>query len=110
MHKRLIEILQLCSSSGLILVPSEADRKGERGADISKFLQGKNGSAEERLRLFRLAWDMTISGFGGRQALYEQFFFGDPVRMKHALYGIYDRSEYVERVQKFIADDNWPEV
>ena len=109
-HKRLIEILQLCSSSGLILVPSEADRKGERGADISKFLQGKNGSAEERLRLFRLAWDMTISGFGGRQALYEQFFFGDPVRMKHALYGIYDRSEYVERVQKFIADDNWPEV
>ena len=102
--------VQLCSSSGLILVPSEADRKGERGADISKFLQGKNGSAEERLRLFRLAWDMTISGFGGRQALYEQFFFGDPVRMKHALYGIYDRSEYVERVQKFIADDNWPEV
>ena len=109
-HKRLIEILQLCSSSGLILVPSEADWKGERSADIGKFLQGKNGSAEERLRLFRLAWDMTISGFGGRQALYEQFFFGDPVRMKHALYGIYDRSEYVDRVQKFIADDNWPDA
>jgi len=109
-HKRLIEILQLCSSSGLILVPSEADWKGERSADIGKFLQGKNGSAEERLRLFRLAWDMTISGFGGRQALYEQFFFGDPVRMKHALYGIYDRSDYVDRVQKFIADDNWPDA
>ncbi len=91
-------------------MPSEADWKGERSADIGKFLQGKNGSAEERLRLFRLAWDMTISGFGGRQALYEQFFFGDPVRMKHALYGVYDRSDYVDRVQKFIADDNWPDA
>ena len=60
-HKRLIEILQLCSSSGLIMVPSQADREGDRSSDIDKFLQGKNGSAEERLRLFRLAWDMTIS-------------------------------------------------
>jgi len=109
-HKRLIEILQLCSSSGLIMVPSQADWEGERSSDIDKFLQGKNGSAEERLRLFRLAWDMTISGFGGRQALYERFFFGDPVRMKHALYGVYDRTEYVDRVQKFVANDSWPEA
>ena len=109
-HKRLMEILQLCSSSGLIMVPSEADWTGERSDDIAKFLQGKNGSAEERLRLFRLAWDMTISGFGGRQSLYERFFFGDPVRMKHALYGVYDRSEYVDRVERFLADDTWPRV
>ena len=107
-HQRLMEILQLCSSSGLIMVPSEADWTGERSGDISKFLQGKNGSAEERLRLFRLAWDMTISGFGGRQSLYERFFFGDPVRMKHALYGVYDRSTYVDRVERFLADDTWP--
>ena len=109
-HKRLMEVLQLCSSSGLIMVPSQADWEGERSGDIDKFLQGKNGSAEERLRLFRLAWDMTISGFGGRQALYERFFFGDPVRMKHALYGVYDRSEYVDRVQRFVANDSWPEA
>jgi 4-hydroxyphenylacetate 3-monooxygenase len=107
-HKRLMEVLQLCSSSGLIMIPSEADWTGERSGDIAKFLQGKNGSAEERLRLFRLAWDMTISGFGGRQSLYERFFFGDPVRMKHALYGVYDRSEYVDRVERFLADDAWP--
>ena len=46
----------------------------------------------------RLAWDMTISAFGGRQKHYETFFFGDPVRMKQALYNVYDRSEYVARV------------
>ena len=41
--------------------------------------------------------------FGGRQAHYENFFFGDPVRMRQALYTVYDRSEYVERVRRFVA-------
>jgi 4-hydroxyphenylacetate 3-monooxygenase len=107
-HRRLIEILQLCSSSGLIMIPTEADRLGEGSADIKKFLQGKNGDSDERLKLFRLAWDMSLSSFGGRQGLYEQFFFGDPVRMKQALYGLYDRQPYVDRVNAFIADDGWP--
>ena len=60
--------------------------------------------------MFRLAWDMTISGFGGRQSHYEQFFFGDPVRMKQALYGVYDRRECVDRVNRFVADTGWPET
>ena len=51
---------------------------------------------------------MTISGFGGRQSHYERFFFGDPVRMRQALYGVYDRTPLVERVKRFVADDAWP--
>ena len=108
--KRLTEILQLIASSGLIMIPTAADINGPRGADIAKYLQGAGGPAAERVRLFRLAWDMTISGFGGRQALYERFFFGDPVRMKQALYGIYDRSALIERVRNFVADDAWPVI
>ena len=108
-YKRLIEIMQLIASSGLIMIPTNADLNGPRGADIAKYLQGAKGSADERVRLFRLGWDMSISGFGGRQALYERFFFGDPVRMRQALYGIYDRSDAVSRVQAFVADTNWPE-
>ena len=46
---------------------------------------------------------MTLSGFGGRQSLYERFFFGDPLRMRQALYTVYDRSAYVERVHRFVA-------
>ena len=108
MYKRLIEIVQLIASSGLIMIPTEADLHGPRSAEIAKYLQGAKGSAEERVRLFRLAWDMSISGFGGRQALYERFFFGDPVRMRQALYGVYDRSEAVSRVNAFAADTDWP--
>ena len=103
-YKRLIEIMQLIGSSGLIMIPTEADLAGPRAAQIAKYLQGANGTADERVRLFRLAWDMSISGFGGRQALYERFFFGDPVRMRQALYAIYDRTALVDRVNAFVAD------
>jgi 4-hydroxyphenylacetate 3-monooxygenase len=109
-YKRLIEIMQLVASSGLIMIPTDADLRGPMGPSIARYLQGAGGPADERVRLFRLGWDMSISGFGGRQALYERFFFGDPVRMRQALYGIYDRSAAVARVKEFVADESWPPV
>jgi 4-hydroxyphenylacetate 3-monooxygenase len=108
-YRRLVEIMQLVTTSGLITIPTEADFDGPRGADIAKYLQGATSSAEERVALFRLAWDMSISAFGGRQSHYELFFFGDPPRMKQALYGMYDRTECVDRVNAFVANTGWPE-
>ena len=102
-YHRMVEILELISSSGMIMIPTEDDRLGPRAADIRKYLGSAGPSSDDRVRLFRLAWDMTLSGFGGRQSLYERFFFGDPVRMRQALYTIYDRSAYVERVGRFVA-------
>lgn len=107
-YQRLVEILRLVTSSGLIMIPTAADHEGPMGERIQKYLASAGGSAEERVRMMRLAWDMTISGFGGRQAHYENFFFGDPVRMKQALYNVYDRTAMVDRVKAFVADDTWP--
>ena len=109
-YRRLVEILQLVTTSGLITIPTEADFDGPRGDDIAKYLQGANSSAEQRVALFRLAWDMSISAFGGRQSHYELFFFGDPPRMKQALYGVYDRRACVERVNAFVANTDWPQI
>jgi len=103
LYPRMVEIIQLLSASGLIMIPTERDRKGPMGESIAKFLQAKNATAEERVKLYRLAWDMTISSFGARQNLYEKFFFGDPVRTQCALYGVYDKAPYVERVKAFLA-------
>ncbi len=102
LYPRMNEIIQLLSASGLIMIPTEADRKGPMGDKIDKFLQARNASAEERIKLYRLAWDMTISSFGARQNLYEKFFFGDPVRTQCALYEGYDKEPYVERIKAFL--------
>ena len=101
-YPRMVEVLQLLSASGLIMIPTEAERHGPMADAVDRFLQAKNVGADERIRLFRLAWDMTISGFGGRQNLYEKFFFGDPVRTQGALYQSYDKEPYVQRVAEFL--------
>ncbi|WP_309571846.1 4-hydroxyphenylacetate 3-monooxygenase, oxygenase component [Deinococcus sp.] len=107
-YARLPELLQLLGASGIIMMPSRADREGPLGPQISKYLQAGRASADDRLRLFRLAWDMSMSSFGGRQSLYEKFFFGDPVRMHSALYEVYDKAPYVARVHDFLARSDRP--
>lgn len=102
-YPRMVELLQLLAASGLIMIPTEADQGGPMADAIDRFLQASNATAQERIQLFRLAWDMTISSFGGRQNLYEKFFFGDPVRTQAALYQGYDTSEMVARVDAFLA-------
>jgi len=55
----------------------------------------------------RLAWDIAISTFGSRQALYEYYFFGDPVRMAGALISGYGREPYMTHVREFLARDSF---
>jgi 4-hydroxyphenylacetate 3-monooxygenase len=106
LYPRLIEILQLLGASGLIMLPQSVDLHSDMAPYIDRYLQGRNASAQERVPLFRLAWDMSISAFGARQVLYERFFFGDPVRMVSALYSVYDKEPYKERIRHFLERNN----
>lgn len=101
-YPRMVEIIQLLGASGLMALPTEADLRGEAGPDIERYLQARSAPAAERVRLFRLAWDAALSSFGARQALYERFFFGDPVRMMSALYSVYDKEPAMERIRAFL--------
>jgi len=101
-YPRIAEIIQQLGASGLMAIPTEADFKGGLRPAIDRYLQAANAEAEERVKLFRLAWDIGVSAFGGRQVLYERFFFGDPVRMAGALYQSYDKRPYVEKVERFL--------
>ena len=102
LYPRLREILEQIGASGLITLPSERDFKGPLAPLLEKYLQGATLEAKERVALFRLAWDMTLSGFGARQELYERFFFGDPVRMYQTLFSVYDKEPYKERIRAYL--------
>ena len=101
-YPRLSEIIQQLGASGLMAIPSESDFQSELKPDLDKYLQSANGEAYDRVQLFRLAWDVSMSAFGTRQTLYERFFFGDPVRMASALYNGYDKQVYIDRVEEFL--------
>lgn len=106
LYPRMVEIVQLLGASGLMAIPSEADLDGPIGDDVRKYLQAAKGDARERIAVFRLAWDVACSSFGGRQELYERFFFGDPVRMAGALYSLYDKAPLMERIHQFLHRDD----
>jgi 4-hydroxyphenylacetate 3-monooxygenase len=101
-YPRFAEIVQLLGASGLISIPTENDFDSEIRPDLDRYLQSKAKNAQDRVKLFRLAWDMTMSAFGTRQTLYERFFFGDPVRLTSDLYLNYEKDKYVKQVQDFL--------
>lgn len=102
--QRLPEIIRKFSASGLMALPAEADfTNPEERADLDAYLQGATITAEARARLFKLALDASLTGFAGRESLYEYFFFGDPVRMASALVSTYDRTPYQRQVRELLS-------
>ena len=95
-------IMKQLGASGLMAIPpAEILNSSEKG-DVDRYFQAKLADGEERIRLFKLAWDASGSSFGGRQDLYERFFFGDPVRMASAYYAWYDKEPYKQRVKELL--------
>lgn len=104
--QRFPQIIRKFAASGLMGLPGEADVNSAALPDIELYLQAKTLTGPERVRLFKLAFDASISSFSGRQALYEYFFFGDPVRMAGALVNSYDRAPVRERIREFLARED----
>lgn len=101
-YPRFTEIIQLLGASGLMSIPTENAFQSPIRKDLDQYLQSHAHEAEYRVKLFRLAWDLTMSSFGTRQTLYERFFFGDPIRLSSQLYNSYDKRPYVQRVKNLL--------
>ena len=105
MYPRMAEILHLLGSSSLMALPTEADLHGPLASEIHRYLETDTASAEERVRLFRLAWDTCCSAFASRQVLYERFFQGDSLRNAHILNDLTDKGPMTEMVREFLERD-----
>jgi 4-hydroxyphenylacetate 3-monooxygenase len=87
-----------------VAVPSYAELRGT-GADlVDRYYQSANSDAPERIKLFRLAFDASMSAFAGRQQLYERYYTGDPVRLAGMLFNLYDKKPFQERMDGILED------
>ena len=102
MYPRMGEIIHLLGSGSLMALPTEADLEGPLADEINRYLETDASSARDRVRLFRLAWDMSCSAFGARQILYERFFQADSVRNAVILYNMKDRQPDADWVRRFL--------
>ena len=105
MYPRMAELLHLLGSSGLMALPTEADLHGPLAPEVKRYLETDTASAEERVRVFRLAWDACCSAFASRQVLYERFFQGDAMRNAVLLYNLSDKEPVTEWVREFLEQE-----
>ena len=105
-YPRMVEILQLLGSSSFLLTPSEADFKGPLKDHIAQYLATDKSAATDRVKLFRLAWDVAGNAFGSRQVLYERFYASDPLTRARAMAALYPKQEVIGRVLDFLGRED----
>lgn len=103
-YPRFAEIIQLLGASGLMSIPTENAFQSVIRKDLDQYLQSKAKNAEDRVKVFSLAWDLTMSSFGTREILYERFFFGDPIKLSNELYSSYEKKPFVKRVKDLLEE------
>lgn len=102
MYPRAVEIIQTIGAGGLLLSPTYADFENEElRADLDKFYVGRTGvAAEDRVQLFKLAWDLCGEAFGQRMLQYERYYSGDPIRKLGMFYNNYKRQNEFTMVDR----------
>lgn len=105
LYPRVLAILRELVGGGVLQVPSSvADmRNPETRADIDRYIYSPGTAAEERIKLFKLAWDATASEFGGRHHQYEMFYAGAPFVVKGYSFRNYGFEEPLADVEAFLA-------
>jgi anthranilate 3-monooxygenase (FAD) / 4-hydroxyphenylacetate 3-monooxygenase len=98
-YPRIIEVLQTIGAGGLLMMPTAADFASEVGDDVRRYYRGAGDiSAEDRVRLFKLAWDLAGDAFGMRAMQYERYYAGDPFRLVASNYVNYAHKHECERL------------
>jgi 4-hydroxyphenylacetate 3-monooxygenase oxygenase component len=105
-YERMVQVTQVLAAGGLLISPTEADLRSEIGPDIARYYKGAGVEAEERIRLYKLAWDATGTQFGQRMLQYERYYAGDPVRLAAAYYNDSNVGPLLDLVKRALAVDN----
>lgn len=105
-YPRVMAILRDLVGGGVLQLPSGvADMKSPTTApDVERYIASPGVPSEERIKLFRLAWDIIGSEFAGRHQQYELFYAGAPFVVK----GVYTYRNYgyeaqVAELDEFLA-------
>jgi 4-hydroxyphenylacetate 3-monooxygenase len=77
-HSALIDELRTLCGGGVFQMPGNVHVMHDENlrADFEKYFQTPQMGALDRMKLFRLAWDLVGSEFAGRQQQYEKFYAG----------------------------------
>jgi 4-hydroxyphenylacetate 3-monooxygenase len=83
-YPELLNAIRDLAGGGMIQLPSHVSDfdHPEAGEDIRRYVQSPDVTAEDRVKLLKLAWDAVGSEFAGRHDQYEKFYAGAPFIVK----------------------------
>ena len=103
---RVNEIIRLLGSHNLLAAPTRAQLDSELRPLIDLYLRGAGEvGAEQRARVFRLAWDFVGSSLASRGEQYERFYLASGARNYQMAHGMADRSRANRLVDRFLSED-----
>jgi 4-hydroxyphenylacetate 3-monooxygenase len=104
LYPRALHILRELAGGGVIQVPSSHREllAPETAADIQRYVRSPGVPAAERVKLYKLAWDLVGTEFGGRHHQYEMFYAGAPYVAKGYAFRNYRYEEAVQMVDAFL--------
>lgn len=104
-YPRAIEILQQIGAGGFVQTPSGMeDFYGPISELMHRYFEGASVSAEKKVQLFKLAWDLIGSPLGARHLLYERFYAGDPVRGLANHYNRFDKQTLTDPIWNMLKE------
>lgn len=105
-----IRILRELCGGGVLQLPSSYKEmiNPETRDDIYQYIRSTGVGAEERIKLFKLVWDIIGSEFGGRHQQYELFYNGAPFVTKGYSFRNYGYEEPVKMVETFLESYSLP--
>jgi 4-hydroxyphenylacetate 3-monooxygenase len=102
---RVNEILRLIGSHNLFATPTAAQMADPKLRPlIDQYLPGAKVSAEDRIRVFRLAWDFAGSALASRNEQYERFYLASGARnlARHLVFTNRERADRL--VERFLRE------
>lgn len=104
-YPKAIKLLGELAGGGVIQVPaSVADLRDTEELEAMDVLMGSDQlPVEDRVKLFKLAWDLVGSEFAGRHVQYERFYSGSAPVVKAHAHRFYPFAEAESVVDEFLA-------
>lgn len=105
-YPRVISILRDLVGGGVLQLPSSAaDMTSDMTRpDMERYVQSPGVPTEERVKLFKLAWDIIGSEFAGRHQQYEMFYAGAPFVVRGVYtFRNYGYDELVHELDEYLA-------
>jgi 4-hydroxyphenylacetate 3-monooxygenase len=110
LYPEVIDALRTLAGGGLIMLPSSAHdfRHPVMAAAIEKTQRSSVADPQERVKFFKLAWDIVGSEFGSRHLQYEMFYSGPTFVTRGHSYRFYDWQQAKGMVEGLMAGYDLP--